>query len=128
MYCSVCGKEVMDEAVICPSCGCRINNNTMEHNVNLNIGRQYNPYKTNTYAIWSLILACSSFVFGWIITAVVAIILGQSAKTQIIERNEQGKNLAEAGIIIGWINVGLSIFAILIIIVALIGVGFLAEL
>ncbi len=125
MYCSVCGKEVMEEAVICPNCGCMIKNNKVEHNVNLNIGRQYNPHKTNTYAIWSLVLAYASFVFGWIITAIVAIILGQTAKTQIEERNEQGKNLADAGIVLGWINIGLSIFAIMIIII---GLGLLAKL
>lgn len=26
MFCSKCGKEIMDEAVICPSCGCPTNN------------------------------------------------------------------------------------------------------
>lgn len=25
-YCSHCGKEVMDETVVCPNCGCAINN------------------------------------------------------------------------------------------------------
>ncbi|MBE7035558.1 MAG: DUF4190 domain-containing protein [Ruminococcaceae bacterium] len=125
MYCPACGKEVMQEAVICPGCGCMIKNNTTEHNVNFNINRQQNPYKTNTYAVWSLVLACASFIFGWIITAIVAVILGQSAKTQIEERNEQGKNLADAGIVLGWINIGLSIFSIMLIII---GVGFLAEL
>ena len=29
-YCSHCGKEIMDEAVICPSCGCKVaSENTM---------------------------------------------------------------------------------------------------
>ncbi len=26
MFCSKCGKEIMDEAVICPNCGCATNN------------------------------------------------------------------------------------------------------
>ena len=115
----------MNEAIICPNCGCATKSNKVEHNVNLSIGRQYNPNKTNTYAIWSLILACVSFIFGWIITAIVAVVLGQSAKTQIKERNEQGKNLADTGIVLGWINIGLSIFAIMIIIIV---IGFLARI
>ncbi len=28
MFCSKCGKEIMDEAVICPNCGCPTNNYT----------------------------------------------------------------------------------------------------
>ena len=24
-YCSRCGKEIMDEAVVCPNCGCAVN-------------------------------------------------------------------------------------------------------
>lgn len=26
-YCSHCGKEVMDEAVVCPNCGCKVAEN-----------------------------------------------------------------------------------------------------
>lgn len=26
MFCSKCGKEIMDEAVVCPNCGCATNN------------------------------------------------------------------------------------------------------
>ncbi len=48
--------------------------------------------------------------FGWFLLAIVAIILGNMAKTQIMEGNEQGYNLASAGIVLGWINIGLSIF------------------
>ena len=31
-YCSKCGKEIMDEAVICPSCGCSSTNNSVQKN------------------------------------------------------------------------------------------------
>lgn len=27
-YCSVCGKELVDDAVVCPSCGCRVSDAT----------------------------------------------------------------------------------------------------
>lgn len=29
-YCSKCGKELMDEAVVCPGCGCPQDNKTMQ--------------------------------------------------------------------------------------------------
>ena len=124
LYCRKnCGKEV--NGGYCSNCGTKIKENdncNNEHNINLNIGRQYNPNKTNTCAIWSLVLACISFVFGWFITAIVAIILGNTAKNQIREKNEQGYGLASAGIVLGWINIGLSTFAIMIFLIAIVGV------
>ena len=123
MFCSNCGKEV--NGSYCSNCGTKITENgncNNVHNINLNIGRQHNPYKTNTYAIWSLVLACTSFIFGWFVTAVVAIILGNMAKTQIQQSNEQGYNLASAGSVLGWINIGLSIFAIMIILIFAVGI------
>ena len=32
-YCSKCGKEIMDEAVICPGCGCAQENNVQGNSV-----------------------------------------------------------------------------------------------
>lgn len=123
MYCKNCGKEV--NSFFCPNCGTKADEDNAYgtvHNINLNIGRKYNPYKTNTYAIWSLVLACTSFVFGWFVTAIVAIILGNMAKEQIQQRNEQGYNLAETGIVLGWINIGLSAFAIIILLILFAGI------
>jgi len=41
MFCSKCGKEIMDEAVICPNCGCATNNyNAPQQSINT----------TNTYS------------------------------------------------------------------------------
>lgn len=47
-YCTHCGKEVMEEAVICPNCGCQIkeigaptvviNNSNANSNTNINSG------------------------------------------------------------------------------------------
>lgn len=31
-YCSKCGKEIMDEAVVCPGCGCAQENNVQGNN------------------------------------------------------------------------------------------------
>lgn len=37
-YCSYCGKEIMDEAVICPHCGCSVSTRELDvPNTGLNI-------------------------------------------------------------------------------------------
>lgn len=124
-FCQKCGNAVSDTDVFCKKCGFNIKDteNSSTHNINLNIGRQYNPYKTNTYAIWSIILACSSFVFGWAVVAVVAIVLGNMAKDKIRQSNEQGYNLATAGVVLGWINIGLTAAAIFVILIFVICVS-----
>lgn len=33
-FCSKCGKEIMDEAVICPNCGCEVKNSTVSTSQN----------------------------------------------------------------------------------------------
>ena len=33
-YCVKCGKELVDEAVVCPGCGCMTGNSNSEQNVN----------------------------------------------------------------------------------------------
>ena len=35
MYCSKCGKEIMDEAVICPGCGCAVQGKQIPQNTNV---------------------------------------------------------------------------------------------
>ena len=124
-FCQKCGNAVSDTDVFYKKCGFNIKDteNSSTHNINLNIGRQYNPYKTNTYAIWSIILACSSFVFGWAVVAVVAIVLGNMAKDKIRQSNEQGYNLATAGVVLGWINIGLTAAAIFVILIFVICVS-----
>lgn len=37
-YCSKCGKEIMDEAVVCPGCGCSQNNNAVQQNDSSSFG------------------------------------------------------------------------------------------
>lgn len=58
MYCSVCGKEAMDKAVICPSCGCMIKKENIKPN---------EPYsktinKTKTSVVMILIITLSLFL------------------------------------------------------------------
>ena len=74
-FCSKCGKELLDEAVICPGCGCEV--------------KDGNIYATASVAVESnkkmqvaLILGIIGIVFAWLfalvghITSIVGIVIG----------------------------------------------------
>lgn len=62
MYCSVCGKEISEEAVICTGCGC------MVKNVNM---KEVTPENKKQVA---LILGIIGIVFAWLFALVGHII------------------------------------------------------
>ena len=81
---------------------------------------------TSQKALWSLILAIVSFVVCGIFASIPAIILGSMAKKEIQASGGAltGDGLAKAGVILGWINIVISILAILVfIIMAIVGAG-----
>lgn len=68
---------------------------------------------TNSWAIASFVCSIVGlFAFG-IILGPLAIIFANKAKSTMSE-NEQGNGLADAGKIIGWIEVGIILFAIVV--------------
>ena len=68
---------------------------------------------TNSWAIASFVCSIVGlFAFG-IILGPLAIIFANKAKSTMSE-NEQGNGLADAGKIIGWIEVGIILFAIIV--------------
>jgi uncharacterized membrane protein len=79
---------------------------------------------TSSWAIISLIGGIVSFLFAPFIGSVVAIIAGYTAKKEIRQSNGRlsGDGLATAGLIIGWVNVALSLIACLFIILVVTGV------
>ena len=72
MFCTKCGKEIADEAVICIGCGCAVKNSKNVSAV------QKTEDKTQT----AVILGIVGIVFAWLfalvghITSVIGIVLG----------------------------------------------------
>jgi hypothetical protein len=62
------------------------------------------PRPTNGMAVASLALGIT---WLWWIGSVLALVFGYLARRQIAERGESGAGLATAGIVLGWIGVGL---------------------
>ena len=72
MYCAKCGKQLLDEAVICPGCGCMVKNVTLG-----------NPAPTNQKKVQiSLILGIIGIVSAWLyalgghILSIIGIVFG----------------------------------------------------
>ena len=84
---------------------------------------------TANEAIWSLILGIGSFFLCGIFMGIPAIILGNNAKKKIATAGGQlgGQGLATAGIVLGWISVGLTIAAVAIFVLILALGGFAAS-
>ena len=96
MYCKNCGKEVNDNAVICPNCGVGTDN----YNKSVNV-----PEQKNTLALVGFILSFFVNVAG----LVISIIAYKNAKKP--EYNGDGKNFALAGIIISAVSMGISLIS-----------------
>jgi hypothetical protein len=77
------------------------------------------PRPTNGMAVASLALG---ILWIYWIGSVLALIFGYQARKQIAERGESGAGLATAGIVLGWIGVG-----VMIVIVAGLGIAFVAH-
>lgn len=85
--------------------------------------------QTNSLAIVSLIAGIGSFFahiipgIGGLTVAVIAIITGYMARNQIKQTGEQGMWMANAGIIIGFVHIGLLVLLVLVVLVAIFVLG-----
>jgi hypothetical protein len=67
--------------------------------------------RTNGMAVASLVLG---ILWIYWIGSILALVFGYTARTQIRERGEGGSGMATAGIVLGWVGVGLLGLVILI--------------
>jgi len=79
---------------------------------------------TNTFALVGFILSLASFVF--LVTAIPGIVLGHLGLHQIKKTGEQGRGMAIAALIVGYIQVGLVALIVVIVMIFLI-LGFIAA-
>lgn len=72
---------------------------------------------TNSKATWSLVLGILSLTFCGLIAAILAIVLGKQAQSEIAESSglQTGESRARWGIILGWISIGLSVVVAIIV-------------
>lgn len=77
------------------------------------------PARTNGYALAALILGIAGFVVIPLIGHILAIVFGYTGKGQIDRSGgvEEGRGMAVAGIVLGWIGIALSVIVIVIVII-----------
>ena len=80
--------------------------------------------QTSSLAVISLVSGIASYFIVPLLGAIVAIITGNMAKKEIHQRSGQltGESMARWGMILGWINLGLSIIGLCIAVLAITGV------
>jgi hypothetical protein len=66
------------------------------------------PQRTNGMAVASLVLG---ILWLYWIGSILALVFGYTARNQIRERGEAGAGMATAGIVLGWIGVGVFVLA-----------------
>ena len=147
MFCPQCGAPNEDDAIFCGNCGAVLNVDDASEPPDelpplpegaqpVGVAVPDRPPApppprpaaapatppTSGLAIASLLLGIGGLTVIPLIGSVLALILGYMARNDIRERLEEisGEGLATAGIVMGWIGVGLMVLGILI------GVGFMA--
>ena len=79
----------------------------------------------NDLAVWSLITGILSYVMCPILLGVAAIITGTMGRRAADEGLADNRGMATAGVILGWVNIGLSVLGI-VLFLFLLGAGLLA--
>jgi hypothetical protein len=78
-------------------------------------GPGYPVTKTNSLAVAALVCGIGQIIFG-LLTGIPAIILGHMARRRIAQTGEQGAGMAMAGLVLGYIGVGLAVIVIIVLI------------
>lgn len=86
-------------------------------------GHPYGPYPpppalrpTNGMAVASMILG---ILWLYWLGSILALIFGYIAKKQIKERHESGGGMATAGIVLGWVGVGLLVVVLAAVVISI---------
>jgi hypothetical protein len=116
--CPFCAEEIKAAAIVCRFCGREVvqaappSASTMP-SVPSPLGYQTGPPRTNGFAVAALVLGIL-WLYG--VGSILALIFGYVAKSQIDASGgtQQGRGIAVAGIVLGWVGVGLVILAFLI--------------
>lgn len=114
-YCTHCGKEVLDDAIICPACGCSVQYGEAPKRQQQ---QQARPQPTQSslpnYNDSCSALSIVGFVlcFVWsLVGLIISIVAHNEAKRT---GSEKSRSLSKAGIIVSSVFLGITALAVLI--------------
>lgn len=116
-YCSHCGKQIADQAVICVNCGCRTGAVYTPPSVQQPIIQGAQPVDGESeLANWSKICGIVSFFIGWFALGITAIVLACMSKD---EKTGQMSQSAKVGYVCGIVSTALSGILCILLVAAL---------
>ena len=115
-FCTYCGKQVADEAVICLNCGCQVKRFAQAPNVIQQppVKHVFIEEKESSLAIWSKVCGAVSFFFGWFALGITAIVLAVCSKS---DSDGEMSPSAKVGFVCGIVSTALSFVLIVLLIV-----------
>lgn len=84
--------------------------------------------RTSTAAVVSLVFGIASWVVLPLLGALVAIIAGHMARAEIRRERIEGDAMALIGLILGYLNIGLTLLLFLAVVFGVLSLGVLAAL
>ena len=117
-FCTHCGKEVMDDALICPNCGCSVQYDETPQGDAPKFTAPQPPHiaPVDNYSTMSILGLVLSFF-----TAFVGLIISVMAYNEAKNTGSlKSQSMAKAGIIIGAVEMGLGVLGVIIYIIAII--------
>ncbi len=121
MFCFKCGGAMADNATACPSCGTPAPTAAVlppPGPAAVAAVQAVPVQQTEDKAVISLVLGILSLVSFSILTGIPAIIVGRMSRENIRASagHLTGEGMATAGIVMGWISVGLAVLFLLFIV------------
>lgn len=103
-YCSHCGNQLVDEAIICPKCGCPTE---MFNNPNRNFSQNtFNAPAAEPLSALSIV----GFIFAFLFPLAGLICSIIAHKIAVTENNLRTKSFSKSGIIVSAVFLALSVF------------------
>lgn len=125
-FCSYCGGELPTDAATCPACGHPVSGVPASGVLASGVPASgvpagallpaAGPDQNEGFAIASLACAIGGLTVIPLIGSILGVVFGRIAQTRIAQNPSlQGESMARAGVIIGWVGIGLAIAAFLVV-------------
>ena len=115
--CPLCAEAMPDEALVCPWCDAQATPDGWRLAA---YGAPGTAVRTGTNGLAVASFVCSLLFFLWFVPSILAVVFGHVARRQLRDAggHQRGDGLATAGLVIGWIGVGVLAAIIVAVIVA----------